>query len=162
MNSHFDRCFDLLMKHEGGYVNHPEDPGGETNLGITKRTALDFGYVGQMKDLDVDTAKSIYRHLYWKDIYDQFSFDLAFNVFDAGVNSGVGTSVKWLQEAVGVKADGVIGEKTIGAIISNPSDRVVRKFNAIRLEFMTNLKTWPSFGRGWARRIASNLVIERF
>lgn len=160
VKSHFDKCFDLLMHHEGGYANNPADPGGETNYGITKKVAVDFGYIGEMKNLDVETAKDIYKHLYWNQFYDQLPFIVAFNLFDAGVNSGMQRSVKWLQEAVGTNPDGILGTKTIAAAITEPADKIVRRFNSNRLEFMTGLKAWPSFGRGWARRIAYNLNVR--
>lgn len=159
VNSHFDKCFDLLMHHEGGYTNNPADPGGETNYGITKKVAVDFGYVGEMKSLDVGTAKDIYKHLYWNQLYDQLPFIVAFNLFDAGVNSGVKQSIKWLQATTGTTQDGILGLKTLNAVMSEPADKIVRRFNAERLVFMTGLPTWISFGRGWARRIAQNLKV---
>lgn len=158
--SHFDRCFELLMRHEGGYVNNPHDPGGETNYGITKRVAVDFGYLGGMKEMDVDTAKNIYKAMYWNELYEQLPFVVAFSVFDAGINSGNQRSIKWLQEAVGTQQDGILGTKTLAAAIIEPADKIVRRVNAARLKFITGLNTWGIFGKGWARRIAFNLNID--
>lgn len=158
--SNFDRAFDLLLGHEGGYSDHKVDPGGKTKFGITEAVARQYGYRGEMKDLPVEVAKAIYRGQYWDDLYDQLPFIDAFNVFDGGVNSGVSRSVKWLQKSVGVSQDGLFGPNTLAATISqNPFD-VVRKYNAERLMFLTGLSIWPDFGRGWARRVAHNLKIK--
>jgi lysozyme family protein len=157
--NYFDRCFELLMHHEGGYVNNPHDPGGETNYGITKRVAVDYGYLGEMKAMDTGTAKDIYRALYWNELYERLPFVVAFSVFDAAVNSGTQRSVKWLQEAVGAQQDGILGTKTLAAAVAEPADRVVRRINAARPKFMTGLNTWGTFGKGWARRIVFNLEI---
>ncbi|HVR50586.1 MAG TPA: glycosyl hydrolase 108 family protein [Pseudorhodoferax sp.] len=154
----FDTAFDRLIGHEGGYANHPSDPGGETMWGVTAKVARADGYTGAMRDLPRDRAKSIYRRLYWAPVQaDQLPACLRFDVFDAAVNSGPGQAAKWLQQAVGATADGVIGAKTIAAARGADAGAVAR-FNGIRLRFMTDLPTWPAFGRGWARRIASNLL----
>lgn len=158
--SNFDRAFDLLLAHEGGYSDQKADPGGKTKFGITEAVARQYGYRGEMKDLPVEMAKAIYKGQYWDDLYDQLPFMVAFNVFDGGVNSGVSRSVKWLQKSVGVSQDGLFGPNTLAATISqNPFD-VVRKYNAERLMFLTGLSIWPDFGRGWARRVAHNLKIK--
>jgi lysozyme family protein len=81
-----------------------------------------------------------------------------FDVFDAAVNSGVGQAIKWLQRAVGVADDGVIGQQTLNALAAANGDVVAKRFNGQRLMFMTNLSTWQTFGKGWARRIAHNLM----
>lgn len=153
----FDRAFAELMKHEGGYVNHPEDPGKETNYGITEAVARNHGYTGSMKDLPLSTAKHIYRTDYWDKIRgDLLPGKIRFHVFDAAVNSGIRQAITWLQACAGVDVDGVIGAKTIAASESvSPA-----KYSAERLRFMTHLKTWNTFGKGWARRIADNLEIE--
>ena len=82
---------------------------------------------------------------------------MAFQIFDGVVNSGIGQAVRWLQRAVGVADDGKLGPITLNAVSAAPVGSVVLAFNAERLQFMTNLSTWPSFGKGWARRIAENL-----
>lgn len=154
----FDQAFDRLIGHEGGYSNHSADPGGETMWGITKRTAQSYGYMGEMKKLPRETAKEIYRRLYWNAIKaESLPEPVRFDVFDGAVNSGVSQSAKWLQRAAGVQDDGVIGPKTIAAASVN-SPSIAAKYNGHRLMFMTDLKTWKDFGRGWSRRIASNLI----
>jgi lysozyme family protein len=153
----FDQAFDRLLGHEGGYSFSPSDPGGETMHGVTARVARANGYSGDMKDLPRDKAKEIYRAKYWKTVRaDELPESLRFDVFDAAVNSGVGQAVEWLQEAVGANPDGAIGPKTLAAAAA-AGPLAAARFNGARLQFMTNLATWGAFGRGWARRIASNL-----
>lgn len=150
----FDAAFDRLIGHEGGYVNNPNDPGGETNWGISKRS---YPHV-DIKGLTREGAKAIYHRDFWLRIHGDDMYDgVAFQVFDFAVNSGIGTAVRYLQRAVGVADDGYWGPVSEGAIgILSESD-VIMRFNAERLDFMTRLSTWPMFGRGWARRIAGNL-----
>lgn len=153
----FDKAFDRLIGHEGGYSNHPADPGGETMWGVTARVARANGYTGPMKDMPRSTAKDIYRRLYWDAVKaDQLPEAVRFDVFDGAVNSGVSQSAMWLQRAAGVADDGVIGPKTISAA-SDVGPVIAARYNGHRLEFMASLSTWSSFGKGWARRIASNL-----
>ena len=150
----FDEAFERLLGHEGGYVNNPRDPGGETKYGISKRS-----YPGEdIAGLTLDRAKAIYAHDYWGPagcgaVPDAARFDL----FDMAVNSGVSAAVKTLQRAVGETDDGIVGAHTLQAIQSMPAPRLIARFNGERLEFMAGLPTWPAFGRGWARRIAANL-----
>lgn len=155
--SNFDRAFIELLGHEGGYSNNPNDLGGETNWGITVAVARENGYVSSMKDMDQSVAKTIYAKKYWLPVFDDLPYEVAFQVFDAAVNSGVGQAVRWLQRAVGVADDGKIGPVTMKAVLASDPVKLVVLFNAERLLFMTNLSTWSSFGKGWARRIASNL-----
>ena len=154
----FDKAFERLIGHEGGYVNHPNDPGGETNWGITKRTAREAGYIGSMRELTREQAREVYRDAYWNRARcDEFDGAIAFQVFDAAVNHGIGNAIRFLQRAVGVADDGVVGPVTMEAVKAMPVTDVLARFNAARLTFYTNLSTWPDFGRGWARRIAGNL-----
>ena len=151
----FDQAFDRLIGHEGGYVFDPRDPGGETKYGISKRSypALDI------RALTLADAKAIYRRDYWDRAQcDKMPLELAFDVFDAAVNSGIGQAIRWLQRSIGVADDGYVGPLTIGALVRDDDPSAVQaRFNGHRLEFMTRLSTWDVFGKGWARRIASNL-----
>lgn len=157
----FDEAFHKLLGHEGGYVNHPDDPGGETNWGITIKVARDNGYFGAMKDLPVDTAKLIYKRMYWDAVRaDEMPSVVRYALFDAAVNSGVAQATRWLQRAVGVNADGRIGPMTMNAIDAHEPYVVFSKMVAQRLDFMTRLNNWGSFSRGWARRIADILNVE--
>lgn len=154
----FDEAFDRLISHEGGYVNHPNDPGGETNWGITKAVAVANGYAGDMRSLTRLQAKDIYRTAYWhKAQATQYDGAIAFQLFDAAVNHGIGNAVRFLQRAAGVADDGKVGPVTIAAINAMSVTDVLLRFNAERLEFYTKLTTWDTFGKGWTRRVAENL-----
>ena len=155
----FDACFEKLMKHEGGFVDHPSDPGGATNYGITQAVARANGFTRHMRDLPRDTAKAIYKNLYWDAVgIVNLPPDVQFTVFDGAVNSGAKQSVKWLQRAVNVQDDGVIGHVTIHACNMLPAPIINSRYNGHRLDFFTNLSTWGVFGKGWARRMAANLI----
>ncbi|GLS05003.1 hypothetical protein GCM10007860_21530 [Chitiniphilus shinanonensis] len=154
----FDQAFDRLIGHEGGYVNNPKDPGGETNWGVTKRVAVENGYTGPMKALSREQAKRIYKTAYWdKAKCERLPGAIAFQLFDAAVNHGISNGTRFLQRAVGVADDGIIGSKTMDAIRAlSPSD-VVLRFNTERLTFYTQLSTFQTFGKGWVNRVAANL-----
>lgn len=154
----FEEAFARLIAHEGGFVDHPDDPGGATRFGVTERVARAHGYRGSMRDLPITEARRIYRVLYWDAIKaDQLPAAVRFHVFDAAVNSGVSQAAKWLQRAVGVRDDGVIGPATLSAVNTFHGSALAARFTGTRLQFMTDLPTWSTFGRGWARRIADNL-----
>lgn len=154
----FNRAFDLLITHEGGFVNHPDDPGGATMYGVTEKVARSQGYTGQMKDLTLDFAKQVYRKLYWDACRCDLMPDvLRYPLFDAAVNSGPVQAIKWLQVAAGVKPDGIIGPITQQTVNVLPAQVTRQKMVGNRLRFMTNLSNWPSFSKGWARRIAAIL-----
>lgn len=151
----FDWAIEKVLAHEGGFVDHPSDPGGATRFGITEAVARRVGYRGHMRELPVELARQIYRRDYWDAVRaDDLPAAVRYPVFDAAVNSGVSQSIKWLQRALNVADDGSIGPMTLGAArVANP-DALKAAVLAQRLRFMTNLSTWPAFGRGWARRIA--------
>lgn len=156
----FDQAFDLLISHEGGFSNRPlsDDPGGATMYGVTETVARANGYAGKMQDLTLDFAKSVYRKQYWDACKcDQVPSALRYALFDGAVNSGPGQAIKWLQSAIGVKVDGVIGPMTLQAATAADSILVAKQILGKRLRFMTELKNWTANSRGWARRIASIL-----
>jgi lysozyme family protein len=155
--SAFDDAFEALLGNEGGYVDNPNDPGGATMWGVTERVARAHGYAGDMRELPQDFARQIAKTEYW-DPYqcDQFDPRIGFQVFDAAYNGG--EPARWLQQAAGVTADGVIGAQTIGAVRNSDPLKIIMRFDASRLEYMASLSNWPPFGRGWARRIAENLI----
>lgn len=156
--SKFNLFFDRLMTHEGGYVNHPSDPGGETNWGITKRTALAEGYTGAMRAMTKEQARAIYKKAFWERYQcDRMPTAIAFQFFDAAVNHGFGNASRMLQRAVGVAPDGIIGKITLAEINSHDLNDVLMKLNAERLEFYSQLRNFPTFGKGWVNRIAGNL-----
>jgi lysozyme family protein len=151
----FDQVFDKLINHEGGYVFNPHDPGGETKFGISKRSYPHL----DIHSLTLADAKTIYRRDFWDRAQcDKLHPDLAFDLFDGAVNSGIGQAIRWLQRAVGVADDGVVGPLTLASINrENDTSAIRARYNGHRLDFMTRLSTWDVFGKGWARRIASNL-----
>jgi lysozyme family protein len=155
--SSFDDAFDALIGNEGGYSNNPKDPGAETMWGVTARVARAAGYTGPMRDLPRDTAKAIAKRLYWDPLQlDQFDTRVAFQIFDANYNGG--HPVIWMQGAAGAHVDGILGQQTIAAVQAIDPLRFMMRWNSLRLTYYTSLKTWLDFGRGWARRIASNLM----
>jgi lysozyme family protein len=155
--SAFDEAFTALIGNEGGYSFNPADPGGETMWGVTERVARAYGYTGAMKDMPRDTAKAIAKKFYWDPLHlDEFDPRVAFQVFDAAYNGG--RPAQWLQQAAGVTADGVIGAITIAAVRAADPMKLIMRFSAYRLQYLGNLGTWPTFGHGWANRIANNLI----
>jgi lysozyme family protein len=156
----FDQAFDALLEHEGGYSDHAADPGGKTRYGITEVVARSHGYRGDMRELPLDAARLIYRAAYWDAVRaDELPAAIRYAVFDGAVNSGVRQSVRWLQRAVDAVDDGVIGPATFAAVKRHDPEVLLRRILARRLTFMVALPTWPSFGRGWARRIASMMEV---
>ena len=154
----FDPFFERLMDHEGGYVNHPNDPGGETMYGVTARVARAHGYTGAMRNLPKATAKRIADQSYWQAMHgDELPRAVAWQVLDAAYNHGNRQAVKFLQRAVGASPDGLIGPRTLAAVRAMDENDVLFLFLAERLEFFTNLRIWEKFGKGWSRRIVGNL-----
>jgi len=158
MLSNFNRSLLLLLKHEGGYVNHPSDPGGMTNLGVTAKVWE--SWVGhpvdekQMKALTPDDVSPLYKRKYWDACRaDELVSGLDYAVFDCAVNSGVGRAVKLLQSCVGAVADGSIGAATMAAVSQAVPTSLIEDFSNARLNFLRALNTWPTFGRGWERRV---------
>lgn len=151
----FDLAFKLLIGHEGGYVNDPNDPGGETKYGISKRS-----YPSEdIPNLTLERAKELAYRDYWGPAgCDAVPDILKFDLFDAAYNSGPKAAAKMLQQAVQETQDGVIGSRTLMAIRSMDPIRLVARFNGARLDFMNNLPNWQHHGRGWAQRIANNLL----
>jgi len=154
----WDQCFRLVLKHEGGYVNNNLDPGGMTNLGVTKRVWEEF--VGHrvdeadMRSLTPDMVKPLYKRMYWDKIRgDSLPLGVDYATYDFAVNSGVERAAKMLQTVVGASPDGVIGPKTLAEVGSLPPADVIRSLCAAREAFLQSLKTWPVFGKGWGRRV---------
>lgn len=156
MNGNFKECLDLILKAEGGWVNHPSDPGGETNLGVTKRVWEEYvGHpVESLKKLTKEDVAPLYEQKYWRPCYAEvLPRGLDFVVFSMGVNAGPGRSVKLLQSAIGCIPDGVIGPRTRELISSSNSANLIAKFSEARREYYKSLKTFPIFGKGWLNRV---------
>lgn len=151
----FDQAFEAVIGHEGGYVNNPKDPGGETKYGISKRAYPTLNIAA----LTLEQAKAIYHRDYWQAVgCDDVPEAVRFDLFDAAVNSGVKQAVEWLQQACGAVADGSLGPKTKAAASAMNGYDLRARFTGHRLQFMTDLATWRTFGKGWARRLAANLT----
>ena len=156
MKENYAKCLAQVLKYEGGYVDHPKDPGGPTNKGVTqavydnwrKSQNLPTQSVRAIADSEV---AAIYKNLYWDRISgDNLPSGVDFAVFDFAVNSGVNRAAKMLQSVVGVTQDGVIGPATIEATKTYVAMAVTNK----RLAFMQSLSIWSTFGKGWSARIA--------
>ena len=151
-------CLEMILHHEGGYVNHPKDPGGETNLGVTKRVYEDFGGTKDMKDLVREDVEPIYKKNYWDRMKcDDVPAGLDLCLFDFGVNAGTGRSAKYLQRMIGTVADGGIGPSTLRAlgnyIEEVGTEGAIKNFQSKRQEYYESLSTFETFGRGWTRRV---------
>lgn len=157
MKHNFETALEMVLEYEGGYVNHPKDPGGETNLGVTKRTwakwlGRDINE-GEMKELTPEDVADLYKKEYWDRLKcDNLPTGLDFFCFDWGVNSGTGRSAKALQRIISVAQDGAIGPKTLRALEDHNAKEVVDLMHSRRQEFYENLTTFETFGKGWTRR----------
>ena len=154
MNNNFDQVFDRIIGLEGGYVNNPNDPGGETKYGISKRAYPHYN----ISELTREQAKEIYRVDFWdklqlENVYPSVTYQL----FDFAVNSGINTAIRYFQRALGVADDGYFGPISKAAAQHMSECDMILSLNAERLEFMTKLSSWDLFGQGWARRISMNL-----
>jgi lysozyme family protein len=161
MKDNFDKCLELMLKHEGGYVHHELDPGGRTNLGVTQRVWEEW--LGrpvsekEMRNLTPTMVKPLYKRKYWDAVRaDDLVSGVDYAVFDVAVNSGAGRAIKFLQSCVGVDADGGFGPRTLAAVKVAEQDpaRLIELYCAERLEFLQSLKTFETFGKGWSRRVA--------
>lgn len=151
----FDQAFERLIKHEGGLVEHKADPGGLTNFGITKRS-----YPAEdIRGMTLARAKVIYHRDFWLAAGCNYVPEAArFDLFDMAVNSGVQSAIMTMQRAIGATPDGIIGPKTLMLLDNIDPLRFRMRFNGYRLQLMSTLSHWPAFGRGWANRIAKNLI----
>lgn len=153
MKENFDKCLEMLLHHEGGYVWHEEDPGGETNLGVTKKVYQDWGGTKEMIDLTVEDVAPIYKKNYWDRCKcDELGSGLDWVVMDWAVNSGTRRVSKALQKACGAERDGVIGNKTLALANGQDVKYMIEEISVMRQSFYESLRTFKTFGRGWTRR----------
>lgn len=158
MKESFSLALTEVLKHEGGYVNHPQDPGGATNKGVTQGTYNDYrrskGLPNRtVKQITWDELKDIYYSRYWLKVQgDALPVGVDLAVFDFAVNSGPTRAAKFLQSLVGVPADGIIGPRTIDATKKKQFGLVDRLCDE-RLRFLQSLRHWSTFGKGWKRRV---------
>lgn len=163
MKDNFERCLRAVLMHEGGFVNHPRDPGGMTNLGVTKKVWEEWlkreVSEAEMRSLTPQGVAPMYKARYWDATRcDDLPVGLDYLVFDTAVNSGVGRATRFLQTCANVAVDGVIGPRTISAINIAPPERLIADYSRLRMEFLTGLPTWDAFGKGWSRRLVDVAV----
>ena len=156
-SENFEKCLETILHHEGGYVNHPKDPGGETNLGVTKRVWEEWGGTKDMRDLTPEDVAPLYKKNYWDRVKgDDLPSGLDLAVFDWAVNSGTGRAAKKLQSMIGTTADGGIGPNTLKALAnyveSEGLEKTIDDYKKVRQAFYESLSTFETFGRGWTRR----------
>jgi lysozyme family protein len=156
-SENFEKCLETILHHEGGYVNHPKDPGGETNLGVTKRVWEEWGGTKDMRDLTPEDVAPLYKKNYWDRVKgDDLPSGLDLAVFDWAVNSGTGRAAKKLQSMIGTVADGGIGPNTLrilGEYIDEHGiEATIENYQGVRQEFYESLSTFETFGKGWTRR----------
>lgn len=157
MKDNFEHCLKMLLHHEGGFVNHPKDPGGMTNLGVTKKVY--DAWIGresteaEMRALTPADVGPIYKKNYWDKVCgDDLPAGVDWAAFDWAVNSGAGRPAKAIQRIVGATQDGAIGPKTLQAVMDVEPEKIVEGVYDIRQKFYESLKTFKTFGRGWTRR----------
>jgi len=158
MKNNFKNALEHVLVHEGGWTDHPRDPGGATMKGVTLKTYREhFGREKSKDDLrniSEEELEQIYRLGYWEKCHcDDLPTGVDYAVFDAAVNSGPGRSARWLQAAVGAKQDGAIGTNTLSAVSENNSVQIVNNMCDRRLTYLHGLDTWDTFGKGWQRRV---------
>ena len=157
MAANFDAALRHLLNDEGGFVDHPRDPGGMTNLGVTRRAWQEWARhpVGEkeMRSLTVEDVAPMYRRKYWDAAgCDSLPSGLDYAVFDFAVNAGPGRAIKTLQSAVGAVQDGVLGPKTLAAISAVGTAATIERFAQERERFYRSLLTFDVFGNGWLAR----------
>ena len=159
MISNWQKSFELMLKSEGGYVNNPADPGGMTNLGVTKATWENW--VGresdeaEMRELTPEKVEPLYKKKYWDAVRgDELPAGLDYLMFDFAVNAGAGRAIKTLQTAIGVTPDGGFGSITMAAVQAVDPVELIEKFSQAKENFYRSLTTFSTFGKGWLNRVA--------
>jgi lysozyme family protein len=159
MISNWQKSFELMLKSEGGYVNNPADPGGMTNLGVTKATWENW--VGresdeaEMRGLTPEKVEPLYKKKYWDAVRgDELPPGISYLCFDFAVNAGAGRSIKTLQSAVGVTPDGGFGPMTMAAVQAVDPVDLIERFSQAKEDFYRSLTTFATFGKGWLNRVA--------
>jgi lysozyme family protein len=157
MKQNFEECMARLLEHEGGYVWHAQDPGGETNFGVTRATYEQYVgrqvMDGEMEGLTHDDVYPIYKENYWDTVRgDDLPSGVDWSTFDWAVNSGKSRASKALQRTVGVEADGGIGPMTLQAVAEVEPEEIIKQMHYVRDNFYRSLDTFEVFGNGWVRR----------
>ena len=157
MKQNFDKCLEMVLVHEGGYVNNKNDRGGMTNLGVTRRVYEDWVdrpvSEQEMRDLTPEDVAPIYRKNYADRIhFDSLPSGLDWACLDWAINSGASRPAKAIQRAVGATADGVIGPKTLQLVAEKDPEFIIDYVYTVRQSFYESLDDYKHFGRGWSRR----------
>jgi lysozyme family protein len=164
MIHNFERSLKLVLQHEGGWSNHPEDPGGATMKGVTLRTFRRYygeeATAADLRNITEAELMTVYVNGYWNPCNcPELPLGLDYAVFDGAVNSGPGQSAEWLQMSVGAFADGVIGPKTLKAVNSmcmggrQVVEATIDNMLDLRMRYLRSLSGWNVFGRGWTNRV---------
>lgn len=158
MNQNWQKALEAVLHHEGGFVNHPSDPGGMTNLGCTKATWEEWtGHPCDektMRNLTSADVEPLYKRRYWDKVRgEDLPAGIDYFCFDTAINSGPGRAVKLLQGCVGVEADGALGPKSLTAVKAANQKQLIEAYATARLDFLRSLPTWGVFGKGWERRV---------
>ncbi|HEX2136967.1 MAG TPA: glycosyl hydrolase 108 family protein [Microvirga sp.] len=159
----FPAALALVLRHEGGFADHPLDPGGPTKFGITVATLARWRgrAVGadDVRALGEAEAAAIYRRLYWDAVSaDELPDGVDLALFDFAVNAGPTRAARTLQAALGCAVDGAVGPLTVAAARAAPAPATIRALTRARLDHLSRLPTWPVFGKGWRRRV---LAVEK-
>jgi lysozyme family protein len=160
MKENWEEAISHILKWEGGYVNHPADPGGMTNLGVTKRVWEEWikrpASESDMRSLTREMVEPLYKQRYWDAVRgDDLPSGVDLCVFDCAVNAGVGRSSRFLQRVVGVVQDGKIGPRTLAAVLRKEPQTIISEFCHYREQHYRSLDTFATFGKGWMRRLDS-------
>ena len=158
MKENWPEALAIILKHEGGFVNHPADPGGMTNLGVTKSVWENWtkkpATEADMRSLTPELVAPLYKHNYWDAVRgDDLPGGVDLCVFDCAVNAGVGRAAKFLQRVVGTAQDGQIGPGTLAAVAKMQPETIIAEFCHQREAFYRSLDTFATFGKGWMRRL---------
>lgn len=156
--SNFERALALVLRHEGGYVNHPNDPGGPTNKGITlatmRRYVMRSATVDDLKAITPQQVATVYRRHYWDAVRgDELPSGVDYALFDFAVNSGPSRAIRFMQRSLGVEQDGKLGPATMRAVKDAAPGILAASVCDLRLGWLKTLKTWQTFGKGWASRV---------
>jgi lysozyme family protein len=159
MKENYNEALKAILKHEGGFVNHPKDPGGMTNLGVTKKVWEEWVKhpvdEKAMRALTPELVSPMYKKKYWDAVKgDELPDGLDYLMFDFAINAGPGRAIKTMQKAIGTTPDGAIGPKTMQSLKEMNPAQLIEKFSVEKESFYRSLPTFQTFGKGWLRRVA--------
>lgn len=159
MQENFDLALKMILKHEGGWSNHKSDPGGMTNLGVTKKVWEEWVKhpvdEKAMRALTPELVSPMYKKKYWDAVKgDELPDGLDYLMFDFAINAGPGRAIKTMQKAIGTTPDGAIGPKTMQSLKEMNPAQLIEKFSTEKESFYRSLPTFQTFGKGWLRRVA--------